>query len=144
MFGEFSEMIMYHAILIKMMLAVLIIGMIIPFLGSDCAKTVKRTRIYMFASHGLLSMIAFSGLVAFVFAEMSFNLSIIVMIVAFFAMIMLEVAKYKTILKGRSDAKSCVKKARTTAVFYTIVNIILIAGLVVWKIMEAKSAVPVS
>lgn len=144
MFGEFSEMVMYHAILIKIMLAVLVIGMIIPFLSSDCAKTVKRMRIYMFASHGLLSMIAFSGLVAFVFAEMSFTLSIIVMIVAFFAMIMIEVVKYKKILKGRADGTTCLKKARMTAVFYTIINIVIIAGMVVWQIMEAKSAVSVS
>ncbi|KIM07663.1 MAG: hypothetical protein KU29_06635 [Sulfurovum sp. FS06-10] len=133
MFGEFNEMILYHSMLIKMMLAVLIVGLMIPFLSGECAKTIKRMRIYMFVSHGLLTMIAFSGMVAFVFADMAFNLSIVVMIVAFFAMIGIEVVKYKKILKSR-----------LTAVMYTILNIAIIAGLVVWKIMEHKSAIPLS
>jgi len=64
---------------------------------------------------------------------MAFNLSIVVMIVAFFAMIGIEVVKYKKILKSR-----------LTAMMYTILNIAIIAGLVVWKIMEHKSAIPLS
>jgi hypothetical protein len=144
MFGEFNEMILYHSMLIKMMLAVLIVGLMIPFLSGECAKTIKRMRIYMFVSHGLLTMIAFSGMVAFVFADMAFNLSIVVMIVAFFAMIGIEVVKYKKILKSRLEPISCLKKSRLTAVMYTILNIAIIAGLVVWKIMEHKSAIPLS
>ena len=144
MFGEFEEMILYHAVLLKIMLAVLVVGLIIPFLSSDCAKTVKRTRIYMFVSHGTLSMIAFSGLIAFVFADMPMTLSIIIMIAAFFAMIMLEVVKYKKVLRGASNPETCLKKSRVAAVIFTLINISIIAGLVVWKIMEAKSAIPVS
>jgi hypothetical protein len=144
MFGEFEEMILYHAILIKMMLAVLVGGLIIPFLSQECAKTIKRMRIYMFVSHGLLTMIAFSGMVAFVFADMSFSLSIGVMIVAFFAMIGIEVVKYKKILKSRLEPESCAKKSRMTAVMYTVINIAILAGMVVWQIMEHKSAIPVS
>ena len=143
MFGEFNEMVMYHSVLIKIMLAVLVVGLIIPFLSRDCAKTVKRTRIYMFVSHGTLSMIAFSGLIAFVFADMSMSLSIGMMIVAFFAMIMLEVIKYKKILKGASNPENCLKKSRITTFLFTIVNIAIIAGMVVYMVMQ-KNAVPVS
>jgi hypothetical protein len=140
MFGEFAEMIVYHAVLLKAMLAILVVGMIIPFLTSECGKTIKRMRIYMFVSHGMLTMIAFTGLIAFVFAKMDLNLEIIVMIVAFLVMIMVEVLKYKKILKV-GNAEGCVKKARVTAVLFTLVNIAIIAGLVVYKIMEAKSAI---
>jgi|GEM_PF-2639577 len=143
MFGEFNEMVMYHSVLIKIMLAVLVVGLIIPFLSSDCAKTVKRTRIYMFVSHGTLSMIAFSGLIAFVFADISMSLSIGMMIVAFFAMIMLEVVKYKKILKGASNPENCLKKSRITAFLFTVVNIAIIAGMVVYMVIQ-KNAVPVS
>lgn len=143
MFGEFEEMVLYHAVLIKLMLGVLLIGAIIPFLSKDCYQTVKRMRIYMFVSHGTLSMIAFSGFIAFVFADMAMSLSTGVMIVAFFAMIMLEVVKYKKILKNRNQ-QNCDKQARVTAVIFTLLNVAIIAGLVVWKIMEAKSAIPLS
>ena len=143
MHGEFTEMVLYHSILIKAMLAVFVVGLIIPFLSSDCSKTVKRMRIYMFAAHGTLTMIAFSGVIAFVFADLAFTLSIVTMIVMFFAMIMIEVVKYKKILKNQKT-DNCVKSARVTAVIFTLINISMLAAMVVWKIMEAKSAVSVS
>ena len=143
MHGEFTEMVLYHSILIKAMLAVFVVGLIIPFLSSDCSKTVKRMRIYMFVAHGTLTMIAFSGVIAFVFADLAFNLSIVTMIVMFFAMIMIEVVKYKKILKNQK-ADNCAKSARVTAVIFTLINISMLAAMVVWKIMEAKSAVSVS
>jgi len=143
MFGEFEEMIVYHAVLLKAMLGVLVIGMIIPFLSSECSKTIKRMRIYMFVSHGLITMIAFTGLIALIFAKIDLSIDIIVMIVAFLVMIMVEVLKYKKILKTGSK-EGCKKSSRTTAIVYTLINIAIIAGLVVYKIMEAKSAIPVS
>jgi len=141
MFGEFAEMITYHSVLIKAMLGVLVIGMVIPFLTTECSKTVKRMRIYMFVSHGLITMIAFTGLIALVFAKMDLNLEIIVMIVAFLVMIMVEVLKYKKILKA-GNREDCSKISRKSAILFTIINIAIIAGLVVYKIMEAKSAIP--
>jgi hypothetical protein len=143
MFGEFEEMVLYHSVLIKVMLGVLIVGMIIPFLSAECSKTIKRTRIYMFVSHGLISMIAFTGMIAFVFAKMSWSLDIVAMVVAFLAMIGIEVVKYRKILNA-GRAEGCVKKARVTAILFTLLNIAIIAALVVYKVMEVKSAVPVS
>ena len=141
MFGEFAEMVTYHSVLIKAMLGVLIIGMIIPFLTTECSKTIKRMRIYMFVSHGLITMIAFTGLIAFVFAKMDLSLEIIIMIVAFLVMIMVEVLKYKKVLKAGKD-EDCAKSSRKTVLLFTLINIVIIAGLVVYKIMEAKSAIP--
>jgi len=141
MFGEFTEMIAYHSILIKAMLGVLLVGMIIPFLTTECSKTIKRMRIYMFVSHGLITMIAFTGLIALVFAKMDLSLEIIVMIIAFLVMIMVEVLKYKKILKV-GNGEGCSKTSRKSAILFTLINIAIIAGLVVYKIMEAKSAIP--
>ncbi len=143
MFGEFDEMVLYHAILLKAMLGVLFIGMIIPFLTIECSKTIKRMRIYMFVSHGLITMIAFTGVIAFVFGKIPFNIDIILMIVAFLSMIMVEVLKYKKILKA-GTVEGCAKRAKVIAILFTLINIAIIAGLVVYKVMEAKSAIPVS
>jgi len=143
MFGEFDEMVLYHSILIKVMLGLLVVGIIIPFLSSDCAKSIRRARIYMFFSHGLLTMIAFSGVTAFVFAKMSLRIDIIIMIALFFVMIMLEVFKYKKILKGVVDKDSCNKKARVTSVVFGLINMAIIAGMVVYMVIQ-KNAVPIS
>ena len=143
MFGEYEEMVLYHAVLIYTMFGVLMVGMSLPFLSSICNKTIKRIRIYMFVSHALLTMIAFTGLIAFVFAKMSMSIEIITMIVAFFVMVMVEVLKYKQILKA-GNSEGCAKTSRTTTLLYTLINIAIITGLVLYKIMEAKSAISVS
>jgi hypothetical protein len=143
MFGEFDEMVLYHSILIKVMLGLLVIGIIIPFLSSDCAKSIRRARIYMFFSHGLLSMIAFSGLIALIFAHISLTRDMMVMIVLFFVMIMVEVMKYKKIQRGVLDKENCNRKARVTSVIFGLINIAIIAGMVVYMVMQ-KNAVPVS
>jgi len=143
MFGEFDEMVLYHSILIKAMLGLLVIGIIIPFLSSDCAKSIRRARIYMFFSHGLLSMIAFSGVTALIFAHMSLKVDMIIMIVLFFVMIMVEVVKYKKIQKGVLDKESCTKNARVNSLIFGLINIAIIAGMVVYMVMQ-KNAVPIS
>jgi len=142
MFGEFEEMVLYHSILIKIMLGLVVIGMIIPFLGKVCAKTIKRMRIYMFFSHGLLSMIAFSGIIALVFSHTSINISIIFMIVAFFALIALTIIKYKKMLNTRIKKETCVRDMRVLAIQYGVIEIAVIMSLFISKIMEYKSAIP--
>ena len=144
MFGEFEEMVLYHAFLIKIMLGFVVIGMIIPFIRKACGKTIKHKRIYMFISHGLLSMIAFTGLIALVFSKMSLNLSMIFMIVVFFILIGLEILKYRKMLNTRYDKENCTKNMRKIAFKYGIVELALIASLIISKIMEYKSAVPIS
>jgi hypothetical protein len=56
-------------------------------------------------------------------------------------MIMVEVLKYKKILKA-GTTEGCAKKAKTSAIVFTLINIAIIAGLVEYKIMEVKSAIP--
>ena len=141
MFGEFEEMILYHSVLIQTMLGVLIVGMIIPFLSSACSKTIKRTRIYMFVSHALLSMMAFTGMIAFVFAKMEMRWDIGAMIVAFLVMIMVEVFKYKKILKAGTD-EGCAKNNQMVAIGYTLLNILIISAFFLYEMVEVKSAIP--
>jgi hypothetical protein len=143
MFGEFDEMVLYHAILIKVLLGVFVIGMVIPFLSTECSKTIKRTRIYMFVSHGLITMVAFSGLTALIFAHMNLKADMIIMIVLFFVMIMIEVVKYKKIQKGVLDKESCNKKARVNSIIFGLINVAIIAGMVVYMVAQ-KNAVPLS
>ncbi len=144
MHGEFEEMVLYHAILIKIMLGVLVIGMFIPFLSKECRITIKRTRIYMFVAHGFITAVAFSGMVAFVFVQMPFNISMAVMIVIYLLISVVETVKYFKMLKMQYESNSCVQSLRGVAIKYTLINIIMILAMMIWKIMEYKSAVSVS
>ena len=74
---------------------------------------------------------------------MSLTADMMIMIVLFFVMIMLEVVKYKKIQKGVLDKESCNKKARVNSVIFGLINMAIIAGMVVYMVMQ-KNAVPVS
>jgi len=134
----FEEMILYHNILVKILLGILLVGITIPFLSSDRAKTIKRLRVYMFFFHGLVTTVAFSGLIAFVFGKIDFNLSILAMIALYIIISVLESLKYLKILKYSDNSQ-----IRATNIKYTLINILLIVALVVWKIVEHKSAVSI-
>jgi len=134
----FEEMILYHNTLVKILLSLLVVGIIIPFLSSESNKTIKRLRIYMFFFHGLVTTVAFSGLIAFVFGKIDFNLSILAMIALYIIISVLESIKYLKILKYSENSK-----IKATNIKYTLINILLIVALVVWKIVEHKSAVSI-
>jgi len=135
----FEEMILYHNILVKILLGLLIVGIIIPFLSKDSSQTIKRLRIYMFFFHGLVTTVAFSGLIAFVFGKIDFNLSILAMVALYIIISVLESLKYLKILKYSDNSQ-----IKVTNIKYTLINIVLIVALVVWKILEHKSAVSIS
>jgi hypothetical protein len=140
----FKEMVFYHSILIYLTLGVLIIGILIPFLGKSGEVAIKRMRIYMFFIHSFFTMVAFSGLVAFAFAKMSFSFSIFVMIILYIFISTIESFKYLKILKlPREDSESMVKM-RTLSIRFTITNIILILAMIFWEIGEHSSAVSIS
>jgi len=136
----FDEMVLYHSILVEILLGLLVISLAIIFVGDDYKKIVKRMRVYMFFFHGLTTTVAFSGLVAFVFAKMSFDLTILAMIVVYVALSSLESLKYLKILKKSKN----IKEIRTIGLKYTAINILLIVVLIVWKIEEHSHAVPIS
>ncbi|MCK4442837.1 MAG: hypothetical protein KAU90_12590, partial [Sulfurovaceae bacterium] len=96
-------------------------------------------RIYIFVFHGFITTVAFSGLVAFVFGKMSFDLSILAMIVIYIFISILESIKYLKILKYNDKSKIV-----ATNIKYTLISISLIVALIIWKIVEHKSAVSLS
>jgi hypothetical protein len=135
----FEEMLLYHLILVYILLGVILIGATIPFWNSNYNKTIKRLRIYMFWFHGIMTTVAFSGLVAFVFAKMDFNLRIFTMIMVYISITLLESIKYiKTINRGYS-----LEKIRNIAIKYTIVDIILIVAMILWKTKGQSGAVSI-
>jgi len=78
-------------------------------------------------------------LIAFVFGKIDFNLSILAMVALYIIISVLESLKYLKILKYSDNSQ-----IKVTNIKYTLINIVLIVALVVWKILEHKSAVSIS
>jgi hypothetical protein len=135
----FDEMVLYHSILIETLLGLFIISLAILYIGDSYQKAVKRLRVYMFFFHALVTGVAFSGLVAFVFAKIDFNLGIFAMIALYIAVSTIESIKYIKTLKSDN-----LKDVKSISIRYTAVNIILVVSMVVWKVVEKSSAVSIS
>ncbi len=117
----FNEMVLYHSILVDSLLLVVIIGYIIPFLSQNCKTTIRRLRIYMFIFHGVITTVAFSGLVAFTFAKMALNLNIVLMVLVYISTTTIESLRY---LKFK---KSCRENR------YSLINILILIALIGWE-----------
>ena len=73
----------YHLFLVEIFLGVVFFNLIIHyFLQNNLLKMVKWVRIGYFTFWALWSMVAFSGLIVFVFMKQPLNLPVILMIVA--------------------------------------------------------------
>ncbi len=126
----FNEMIFYHSILVYTLLLVVIIGFVTPLLNRDCNSIVKRLRVYIFIFHGVATTVAFSGLVAFTFAKMVFNLNILLMIIAYLAISTIESIKY---LKFKKGCK------RDINIKYSLTNIFILIAVIGWVHAHAVS-----
>ncbi len=126
----FNEMVLYHSILIYTLLLVVIIGFVTPLLNRDCNIIVKRLRVYIFIFHGVATTVAFSGLVAFTFAKMAFNLNILLMIIAYIAISTIESIKYLKFKKG------CKKDIN---IKYSLINIFILIAVIGWVHTHAVS-----
>jgi hypothetical protein len=142
MFGEYDEMMVYHRALVYLLLALLVFGMLIPFFSKDCAKTVNRKRIYMFFSHGLINIVAFAGLVGFIFVKMDFNMSMAVMILIYILLTAIESIKYLSMLKTLVSKETCNSELKSISIKYSLINIVMLLAIIIYKVMEHQSAVP--
>ncbi len=126
----FNEMVLYHSILVYTLLLIVVIGFAIPFLNKNCNLTTKRLRIYIFIFHGIINSVAFSGLVTFTFAKMTFNLNILLMVVAYIAITTIESIKYLKFKKG------CKKDIN---IRYSLINILILIAVIGWVHAHAVS-----
>jgi len=81
----------YHNILVKILLAVMVLNMLPLYIfRAKEAKAIKYTRVSFFAFWAFWAMVAFSGLVIFVFLKQKLTFSIIAMITTFILLAFLD------------------------------------------------------
>ena len=133
-----------HSILIKVLLAFLVLGVFIPkVIASNPLKFKKSTLIYTMIFQALMTMIAFSGVVALIVGELPFGISTIVMIVVFTLMMALEIIKYKKIKKANLEDESTFATMRSSFIKIGIINTIILVLIVVLMILKAKGIVAI-
>ncbi len=136
-----EETLFYHSITIKIFLVMLVINLFIPAITqSTRAIEIKSTRVSFFLFSGLLAMVAFTGMIAMMLMEMSFNLTIIIMVVALILLTLLEVYRSRELHKLWTVSESGV----STSWKFVLLEIVVVAIMVALMIMEKKGAVSLS
>ncbi len=136
-----QEILMYHSLLIKILLAVLVINALVPFFARHHIATQMRyTRISFFIFFGFLTMVAFSGLVAFMVLEYPWNLSLTLMVAALVILIALETYRSKKLHQRWMLSEN----GATVSLLYVSAQIAIIAAMTVLMIMEKKGAISLS
>ncbi len=140
-----DEMIVSHSILVKVFLAFLVGGLLIPMMTAKKPLGFRKASfIYTMIFQAIATMIAFSGLVAMVTGELGFTLSTIIMIVIWAALMYIEIKKYKLIKIAKIENPETHKLLKGAFMKISAVQILLVAVMVVLKVMEVKGAISIS
>ncbi len=137
-----AEMIVAHSILIKVFLAFLVGGMLIPMMTAKNPLGFRKASfIYTMTFQGIATMVAFTGLIAMVSGEMELSLSIILMIVIWALLMYIEIRKYKLIKMARLDNPETHTLLKGAFLKIGILQILLVAIMVVLMVLKAKGIV---
>lgn len=137
-----ETMLFTHSILIKLFLGFLVGGLFMPMMTTKNPQALKKVSlIYTAIFQGIITMIAFAGLVAMIVGEYSMNLAIILMIVIWAVMMYIEIKKHKVIKLANLENPTTYKLVKGAFIKIGVVQIILVAGMVVLMVLRAKGVI---
>jgi len=140
-----DEMIVSHSILVKVFLGFLVGGLLIPMMTAKKPLGFRKASfIYTMIFQAIVTMIAFSGLIAMVTGELGFTLSTIIMIVVWVALMYIEIKKYKLIKVAKIENPETHKLLKGAFIKISVVQVLLVVVMVVLKVMEVKGAISIS
>ena len=140
-----DERIVSHSILVKVFLAFLVGGLLIPMMTAKKPLGFRKASfIYTMIFQAIVTMIAFSGLIAMIIGELGLALSTIIMIVIWAALMYIEIKKYKLIKIAKIENPETHKLLKGAFIKISVVQIFLVIVMVVLKVMEVKGAISIS
>ncbi len=141
---EVAEMLATHSMLIKIFLGFLLGGLLIPFIsGKNPLSFRKASFVYTMIFQGIITMIAFAGIVAVFTGDLGWEITTIIMFAVWAVMMMIEIKKYKTIKLANIQNTDTFKVLKSAFVKISIVQILLVAIMVVLMILKAKGIVSI-
>ena len=134
-----QEALLYHVVTINFFLFLLAINLLIPWLFSrDEMREIKATRITFFLFSSLLSMVAFTGVILFMIAELSWNTRMSLMVAAFITLGGIEIARSMKLRQLWLRDESGVSLSWR----YVLVEIVIAAAMMLFTVVDKKDAIP--
>jgi len=139
---EVTEMLVMHSILIKVFLGFLVGGLFIPFLTAKTPLVFKKASfIYTMIFQGLITMIAFSAIVAIFTGNLGWTNTTIIMLVIWAILMYIEIKKHKLIKKANLTSFETHRRLKSSFFKISIIQIMLVVLMVVMMILKAKGMI---
>lgn len=133
-----ETMLSTHSALNYIFIVFILLGFLVPVMAKEPLGFKKASFIYTMIFQAIITMIAFSGIVALVSGDMPFNMPVIAMIAVFAAMMGIEISKHKRIKKGNTNDEATFAMLRAGFTKATVLNLIIIVGFTVFMIAQSK------
>ncbi len=131
-----------HSILVKVFLGFLVGGLLIPFLTGNNSTTFRKSSfIYTMIFQAIITMIAFTGVVAVFAGDLGWSTTTIVMIAVWGMMMIIEIKKYKAIKLANLQNTETHKVLKFAFIKISVIQILLVAIMVVLMVLKAKGVV---
>lgn len=128
-----QEALLYHAVIIKIFVALLLLNMLIPLLFKNASiARIKAIRISVFLYSALLTMIAFSGLIVYMLGTSPWDLYITLMVLLFVLLSSLEYFRIKKLKRLWTDEQSMFLPSLT----YILLELALLGGMIFLMIVR--------
>jgi len=139
-----EEIIASHSILVKIFLAFLVGGLLIPVVTAKKPLSFRKASfIYTMIFRAIATMVAFTGLVAMVMGEYGFTLSIIMMIVIWGALMYIEIRKYKLVKIAKIENQETHDLLKGAFLQISGLQILLVSIMVLLMVLKAKGIIAV-
>ena len=141
---EVAQMLAGHSILVKVFLGFLVVGMIVPFMTAKNPQGFRKgSFIYTMIFQGIITMIAFAGLVAVFTGDLGWSTTTIIMVAVWAVMMYIEIKKYKAIKLADLNNPDNHRMLKGAFIKISIIQILLVAIMVVLMILKAKGVVSI-
>lgn len=133
-----ETMLTTHSALNYIFIAFIVLGFLVPMMVKEPLGFKKASFIYTMIFQAIITMIAFSGIVALVSGDLAFDMPVIAMIVVFAAMMGIEISKHKRIKKSDTEDEATFAMLRAGFTKASVLNLIIIVGFTVFMIAKSK------
>lgn len=140
---EVVEMLAMHSILVKVFLGFLVLGLFVPMIVKSPLGFKKGSFIYTMIFQGIITMIAFAGLVAVFTGDLGWSVTTMIMVAVWGVMMIIEIKKHKAIKLANLKNSDTLRLLKSAFVKISIVQILLVAIMVVLMVLKAQGVISI-
>lgn len=137
-----EQMLVTHSILVKVFLAFLVGGLLIPMLTAKNPLGFRKASFtYTMIFQAIATMIAFVGIVAIFTGDLGWSVTTFIMIAVWAVLMYIEIKKFKLIKVANLQNPDTHKLLKAAFLKISSVQILLVAAMVVLMVLKVKGVI---